>query len=231
MLQLTRAAFVCTESEEELVAMRRSFERDHAIRLPHLFDPALVAFVQQYVREARFADRDDGVAREACMEDNAILAMLYLITNDDRLFDAIRAITGCAPIGAFLGRVYRMRAAAGHYDQWHSDVIDGRLIGMSVNLTEGDFAGGVFELRRNISDVPHWSAANTRAGDAILFEISDDLLHRVSAVEGSIPRVAYAGWFQSGPVFTTLLEDARVRAEGENTLKYTDPTHGRPVSG
>src|SRR5580765_368513 len=121
MLQLTRAAFVCTESEENLAAMRRTFERDHAIRLPHLFDPGVVAFVQQHVREARFGDRDDGIALEACMEDNAILAMLYLITNDERVFHAIRAITGCGAIGTFVGRVYRMHAAAGHHDQWHSD--------------------------------------------------------------------------------------------------------------
>jgi len=231
MLQVTRSAFVCTESAEHLAAMRRAFERDHAIQLPHLFDPELVALVQQHVREARFADRDDEIAREACMEDNAILAMLYLITNDEQMFRAIRAITGCAPIGTFLGRVYRMHAAAGHRDQWHSDVTGNRLIGMSVNLTEGTFEGGVFELRNKDSEVPQWSIANTGAGDAILFQISDNLRHRVSPVEGIIPRVAYAGWFQSGPGFTALLEEARVRTKEKNALQYTEPAHGQPVSG
>jgi len=230
MLRLTRSACVCTESKEDLAAMRRSFDRHHAIRLPLLFDPDLLSFTQQHIREARFTDREDGIAREACMEDNAILALLYLVTNDERFFHAVRAITGCARIGTFVGRVYRMHAAAGHHDQWHSDVTGNRLIGMSVNLTDGDFAGGVFELRDKDSNVPQWSVANTRPGDAILFRISEHLRHRVTPVVGSIPRVAYAGWFQSEPVFTTLLKQAGV-SEDRKHVKYTNRAHGEPVSG
>lgn len=191
--------------------MRRTFERDHAIQLPHFFDPNLVASVQQYVRRAQFSDRDDGIARESCMEDNAALALLHLITNHDRLFDIIRAVTGCAPIGSFLGRVYRMLEAAGHYDRWHSDVTDTRLIGMSVNLSDGRFAGGLFELRDRAVEEPQWSAANAHAGDAILFEIAGSLRHRVTAVEGAIPRVAFAGWFQSHPDFLAVLKQRHGR--------------------
>src|SRR5882672_12614040 len=170
MLQVTRTAFVFDESPGALGEMRRSFERHHAITLPRFFDVRLVDAVMGQLRGARFSDRDDGIAREACMEDNALLAMLHLITNDQCLLDAVSAITGCGPIGMFLGRVYQMHAAAGHPDQWHSDASDARLIGMSVNLTERAFVGGVFELRDGGAETPAWSVANTQPGDAFLFE-------------------------------------------------------------
>jgi len=207
MLQLTRSALVCTESPESLAEMRRCFDRSHALRLPRLFHPDLLDFVQRAVRTARFVDRaDEGLTLEQCMDPNPMLGMLYLIANDGRLFDVIRRVTGCGPIGSFIGRVYLRLAAAGHYDRWHSDVNGRRLIGMSVNLTEREFEGGRFELRQTDSDRVEWAVANTGPGDAVLFRIADGLQHRVTAVEGHVARVAFAGWFQSGPDLLSLLK-------------------------
>jgi hypothetical protein len=225
MLQLTRASLVCTESPDSLDTMRRDFDEHHAIRVPRFLHPDLLAYVQRSVRQASFSERDDHeIAREACMADNTMLAMLCLIMNDSRLFDVIRRITGCAPIGYFNGRVYAFHADAGHYDRWHSDVSDDRRIGMSINLSEGAFEGGVFELRRAAADSAEWCAANTGPGDAILFRISDDLRHRVTPVAGAVPRVAYAGWFQGGTDLLTFLKTHAQSAENINeSMQYTDP--------
>jgi hypothetical protein len=213
MLQLTRAALVCTEPPEALDAMRRSFEAAHVIRLPRFVDPELLELVRQTVRRAHFSDREDeGFAREACMEHNSTLGLLFLVMNDPRLFDVIRRITGCAPIGSFAGRIYLMRAGEAHH-RWHSDVEGSRLIGISVNLTEREFAGGRFELRHAGATEAEWSAANAGGGDAILFRIADGLQHRVTDVEGDVPRVAFAGWFQSRPDFLAVLKRGAGRAE------------------
>jgi hypothetical protein len=40
---------------------------------------------------------------------------------------------------------------------------------------------------------------NTGQGDAIFFRISPELKHVVTAMEGTEPKTAYAGWFRSGP--------------------------------
>src|SRR5947207_1597287 len=149
MLQLTRAALVCTEPPEALETMRRSFDASHAIFLPRFLDADLLQEVRQAVHDAHFYDREDeGLAREQCMDANSVLGLLLLIMNDPPLFKMIRRITGCPPIGSFAGRVYLMQQAAGHYSHWHSDVGSARLIGVSVNLTEGEFTGGRFELRQ-----------------------------------------------------------------------------------
>jgi len=213
MLQLTRAAFVCTEQPDALDAMRRSFEAAHVIRLPRFVDPDLLELVRQTVRRAHFSHREDeGFAREACMEQNSTLGLLFLVMNDPKLFDVIRRITGCAPIGSFAGRIYLMRAGEAHH-RWHSDVDGTRLIGFSVNLTEHVFEGGRFELRHARATEPEWSVTNTGGGDAILFRIAGDLQHRVTDVEGDVPRIAFAGWFQSQPDFLAVLKHGTERAE------------------
>lgn len=213
MLQVTRESLVCTEAAPSLAAMRRHFDEHHAVHLPRFLHPDLLAFIQRSLRTASFNDRvDEGIAREQCMADNATLAMLWLFMNEAPLFDVVQRVTGCAPIEYFNGRVYLLRPDADHYDRWHSDMSDGRRIGMSINLTEGEFQGGAFELRRVTADAAEWSIANTGPGDAILFRIDDNLRHRVTAVVGTVPRVAYAGWFQGGPGLLSLLKG------------YTDPS-------
>lgn len=225
MLQLTRSRLVCTETPDSLSAMQRTFGEQHALRLPRFLDPDLLAYVHQSIRVASFYQRDhEDIAREACMVDNPMLAMMCLIMNDTRLFDVIHTITGCTPIGYFSGRIYAFAADANHFDQWHSDTVDDRRIGISINLTEGLFEGGVFELRRADADASHWSIANTGPGDAILFRIADDLLHRVTPVVGPVPRVAYAGWFQGrGDLLTLLKKTAEATDYAAESMQYTDP--------
>jgi hypothetical protein len=225
MLQLTRSSFVCTETYDSLSSMRRTFDEQHALRLPRFLDSDLLAYVHQSIRAANFYERDhEDIAREACMHDNPMLAMMCLIMNDGRLFEVIRCITGCAPIGYFNGRIYAFAADANHFDQWHSDTIDDRRIGISINLTEGQFEGGVFELRHADAEATHWSIANTGSADAILFRIGDDLLHRVTPVIGPVPRVAYAGWFQGrGDLLSLLKKTGGANEYAVESLQYTDP--------
>lgn len=41
--------------------------------------------------------------------------------------------------------------------------------------------------------------ANTGYGDAVIFEISEDLEHRVTEVEPGPDKTAFAGWFVRSP--------------------------------
>ena len=81
------------------------------------------------------------------MEVNATLARLLLLVNDERMLDVVRSITGCGPIGHFDGRVYRLEPSSDHYDSWHDDLGDGRLVAMSINLGRQPYEGGALEIR------------------------------------------------------------------------------------
>jgi hypothetical protein len=67
-----------------------------------------------------------------------------------------------------------------------------------------------------VGDILH-EVANIGIGDAIIFRISSCLEHRVSPIEGAVPRTSYAGFFQSEPVFLSLLKSQLPESPRETT--------------
>jgi hypothetical protein len=142
----------------------------------------------------------DGVAADSA--DLRVLGstaseLLVLLCNDPAVLRAIEDITGCASLTRFNGSIYRMLPAAGHRQDWHDDLVDGRLVALSVNLATSNYAGGVLEIRdrrtrRAIAQIP-----NTGKGDAVLFKLDASLEHRVTPVTAGV-KTAFAGWFRRG---------------------------------
>jgi hypothetical protein len=206
VLQLTRSGPALSWTDADLRRLRSQFDERHCIRLPSLVDADEFAYVQRQLDLAVFADTRHGkIGVEVCLQENPALNLLNFLTNDVRFFQLVQRLTGCGPIGTFMGRVYRMVPGTGHYDSWHSDCVEHRMIGMSVNLSDGVYSGGLFQLRRRDSAAILIEAPNTGAGDAILFRIAADIVHRVTAVEGTVSKTAFAGWFVSEPRFLDLL--------------------------
>jgi len=206
VVQLTRSGLVVSAAGEDLRELRAQFDRLHCFRLPAFLDADLLSFIQRRLERVEFAERvHDKVGLELCLTGDVTLALLYLVTNDSKLFDLVRQLTGCGRIGCLVGRIYRMIPGTAHYDSWHSDRIGHRMIGLSVNLSAKIFAGGAFQLRDSGSKEILYEIANTGPGDAILFRIADGLEHQITAMEGTVPKTAFAGWFKSEPEFLSLL--------------------------
>ena len=207
MIQLTRSGPTLPASAD-LARLRAQFDRQYCIRLEGFLAPALLRFIHDRLEVAEFTERvHDDISAELCLQHDAALDLLHFLGNDERLFTLVQQLTGCSRIGCFLGRIYRMVPGSGHYDSWHADAIDHRLIGMSVNLGAQRYNGGLFQLRECRSPEILCEVANTGPGDAILFRIANQLVHQVTAVEGTIPKTAFAGWFRSEPEFRSLLAD------------------------
>ena len=191
------------------------FDGEHCVRLPGFLDAELLSFVQKLVERARFDVRvHENIGVELCLTDDVALDLLHFLSNNPVLFGVVRQITGCSRIGCFLGRVYRMVPGAGHYDSWHSDTVAHRLVGMSVNLGTHVYDGGVFSLREASSKKLLCEAVNTGPGDAIAFRIAPYLEHRVTPLEGTMPKTAFAGWFHSEPQFLSLLTHTKADGPG-----------------
>jgi hypothetical protein len=197
-----------TAGADELRRLRAEFDERHCLKLPGLLSPGVFSEVAAVLREAAFTDSgresfvlggDAAGYVEATMKPGAALALLLFLTNDPRLFDAIRAVTGCGPVGHFKGRVYRMDAGA--FSSWHDDVGDGRMVAMSVNLGTEPYEGGVLQLRESASEAFVAEAPNRGPGDAIVFRVDERLEHHITPVEGTAPKISLAGWFTSRPGF------------------------------
>jgi hypothetical protein len=196
VIQLTRKGVTFTGTQEDLKSLREKYETSNYVILPQLFEPALFEEMMQRVDAAPFLPKEHGrLSLEFCMNDVITNAMLEFFPNNPVFLRIIEQITGRPRIGRFTGRVYRMTSSDGHFDHWHSDCADGRVVTMSVNLSRNKFSGGALQIRYEDSEEILQEVRNTGFGDALLFRIADDLTHRVQAIEGNIPKTAFAGWF------------------------------------
>ena len=210
---------VVSAGSDALSEAREHFDREHCIFLPELLAPELVSVVLAAFERTSFKDYEhEGIGSELCARQGLATGVLELLSNDPEFHDIVRALTGCGPIGSFVGRVYRMVPAQGHYDSWHSDVGSERMIAMSINLSTTAYAGGLLQMRRADSEEIFCEAANLGLGDALLFRIDADLRHRVTDVVGSAAKTAYAGWFRSRPSYRDLVRERDARRLGNHAI-------------
>ncbi len=212
MIQITQRATIVAASGGRLAALRERFARDGYVKLPGFLSPGLLAAVLAAVDRTVFEPRvHEGIGVEVCARQGAASGALEFLLNDAALHAAVSELTGCAPIRCFEGRIYRLVPGTDHYDSWHSDVGQGRLLAVSINLGRQPFEGGELQIRRAGSPVVVAEVENRTPGDAVLFRIDRSLRHRVAPVTGGAARTAYAGWFRSEPDFRALLR-ARLQA-------------------
>jgi hypothetical protein len=182
--------------DADVAVLRADFQARRCALVRSWIEPRLLPRIQALTAAAVFVERAHGtISTELCMERNVCLGLLNFLANDPAVLRFVEQVTGCGPLTAFVGRVYRLRADRAHHDSWHADLGAGHAVGMSVNLGAEPFEGGVFEIRRAGTAARLDAIANLGPGDAILFSIGDDLEHRVTPMRGSVAKTAFAGWF------------------------------------
>lgn len=211
MIQLTRQGLNFTGVEEDLDAMRREFDIRNCLLLENFLHPDVVSLLLPRIRTATFRPKHwDHVGSELEMEPNVALHLLFFLTNDLKLFDLVKKITSCGPVGCFQGRVYKLISDPAHILDWHNDLKEpGRLIAMSLNLSPAPFRGGILQIREARGGRIVSELGNTGFGNAVIFRISPDLEHRVTQLRGDAPRISFAGWFRSDPNIHTCWQQLR----------------------
>jgi 2OG-Fe(II) oxygenase superfamily len=210
VIRLTRSGVVSSWAAGEVENLRQQFAHLHYVRLPGLVESRLLAQVLKRIEVARFERQvHPGVAVDTSLRDEPTILLLRFLANSRRFFGILESVTGCERIGCFFGRVYRLAPGDGHYDHWHNDLADNRILAMSLNLSPTPYRGGVLELYDESSGKTE-EVPNTGLGDALLFRLAPQLSHRVTDVEGDNPKTAFAGWFRSSPdLYAELKEKAR----------------------
>jgi len=203
VIQLTRQGFTFSGTDAELELLKQSFERRHYLLLKDFLHPEIASLILPFLKRAEYLPAQyKHVGSELRMEPNLASDTLSFLGNDAKLFRLVQTITGCGSIGCFQGRVSRLIPDPHHNFDWHDDLSDpSRLTTMSINLSEGMFRGGVLQIRESCSRIIISEVANTDFGSAVLFRISENLEHRVTGIEGDMPRTSFTGWFKSGPGF------------------------------
>jgi hypothetical protein len=198
VIQLTRSGAVISDVSNNIPRLREQFDREQCVLFPRLIESGLLHTIQRRIDGSEFRPFiHEGIGHDSNLVDEFTVHLLFFLTNEPRFLQIVRDITGCTAIAAFHGRVYRMDPAASNLDSWHDDMLENRLIGMSLNLSKDVFRGAVFQLRDRYSKRILHETANTGFGDAIIFKLADHLQHRNTDVAGAAPKTAFAGWFRS----------------------------------
>ena len=228
-IQIGKSGVGYSDLADNLGALRAQFDRQHYLQFAELLDPELLEFVQSQIDQGEFHERVHagiGSNRELCMTSNTAVAALQFLMNDQKLFQLIQAVTQCDQIGCFQGRIYRVNAHSGHHDSWHNDMGEHRLVGMSINLSRELYSGGRLQIRDHLSGEIVTEVANPGLGDAVIFRLSDRFQHRITDVEGTTSKTAFAGWFRAQPDFRSLLrKPAEARGE-EPVMKCSSLVSG-----
>jgi hypothetical protein len=217
--QLSHSGF-SPASPTVLAHAHAAFHASHALLLNRFVERTLLEEWQRRIDAAPFVDRvakgewgDRTPSVDQRIDDRAAWGGCIFAMNDPALFATVERVTGCVPIGSFFGSIYRIVAGRRHFHSWHNDLDGNRLVALSVNLSPNGYRGGVLQIaarkeeaagREATIDTPGGrpmlaEIANTGWGDAVIFEISEALEHRVNEVEAGPDKTAFAGWFVRSP--------------------------------
>jgi hypothetical protein len=212
-MQLTRYSF--TTDAAIVREARAEFASRQCVVLPHFLNLDLArGFARQIALSPAapmvhvLADGEEFSKDLTTASGTGVFHGLHLLLNNPQLFAVVEQIAGCGPIGCFTGRIYRIMPSAGHHLDWHDDRAEpGRLLGLSISLSDGSSDGGVFRLRRKSTREPLAEVRHQQAGNAHLFAISPEIEHCVTPVMAGQSRTAFAGWFRSSPDRQSLIRD------------------------
>ncbi len=220
-MQITRQGITSSLPAAELNQQRQRFAAQHCLLLPGILEPYLFNTVRTHLASAIFAERvHEGIGSELSAGPGPAPTILEFLFNQPSVLRFVEAVCDQPAIGCFAGRVYRMVPATGQNFSWHDDFDElperlpdletdpeprGRLIALSLNLSEQPYCGGLLQIRERSSGKIVHEVQNTGLGDALLFRLAPTLEHRVTDVTGTAAKTALAGWFHRWPDYPALL--------------------------
>ncbi len=192
---------------EGLADARRDYAARGWCRLRGFFGPSLLAEVDAGLSSGAFVPRSHGAfGSELCLAPSPLTDRLMHLMNEPSVLRRVEELTDAGHLGCFEGRIYRVAPGMGHRDDWHTDMVAGRMVALSINVGREPYLGGRLQLRRSATGQLLEEAENVGHGDALLFRLSHELEHRISDIAGATPKTAYAGWFRARPEFRDVME-------------------------
>jgi hypothetical protein len=181
-------------------AVAGAFSEHRAIACAGAIEPGLLATLMRFCREGQFEpDEVEGLGHREVESPQRAGRTLSLALKRAELIDWVERATGCGPLATIEGRVVRARANRLDQLTWHDDLdLPRRRLAITINLSEHAYEGGLFELREKRTGRLLASHLHREPGTALIFDVAQDVEHRVLPVTSGGPRCVYTGWFFKG---------------------------------
>jgi hypothetical protein len=176
-----------------------TFASQRGIVLDGLLAPELTAKIGAVWRKAAFVARAPSVGtRMIELPPRGGQMMQFLLGRKPLLDWLTRVAATPTPVAGVVGGIAQLRAGEGHALRWHNDAGADRLLGITVNLGDAPYEGGLFELRERDRDEILLTHDHKVPGSALVFGIEPNLLHRVTPLTAGGPRTVFTGWLVRG---------------------------------
>ena len=135
-----------------------------------------------------------------------IYQLLNRLFNQNFVLKAFAPIANVPELKLFTGRHYIYRRPESKL-RWHSDFLFNRCLTITINISPEYYLGGNLEFKPKlqIEDSPSVVAYNRFFGDAILFPVTGDQLHRLKPVFNGTKKIAFAGFFVQKNLLSPLV--------------------------
>jgi hypothetical protein len=181
--------------------LQEDFKKYKCIFLPELLEKhtlgRLIEKIEKINFESKLENDEQGKFGKIKFipQNEAVIFLFNMIFNETVFFEFIQKITENKKIDNFKGRIHRSVGLQNHEIDWHGDNSDNRLLAMTISLGKDTYTGGFLQIREKVSKKKLSEFGQLNAGDAVIFQISPDLEHRLTKVEtGS--RTVGVGWFR-----------------------------------
>jgi hypothetical protein len=172
------------------------FAEQRAIVCHDIFEPALFAKLLAAASSTQFRDDQVELGTRAVEEPQRVGGTINVLLQRANLFRWLEAVTGRTGLAGAEGRLVQTRAGAGDALDWHNDLQQARrALAITISLTDAAYEGGLFEMRRVDDPATARCFNHARAGTALIFDLGNDIEHRVHPVSAGGPRRVFTGWF------------------------------------
>ncbi len=191
--------FSCADSAFR--TLQTQFQSDKLVVLPQFFPAPLLASIERQLESTSFVHSRYHVEHpgstglvDEMITDASWVHRIMLLLNEPKLIERLGELTQERELKRFSGRLYKLEQNSGQHLDWHSDFNFGKRIALSINLSPLPFDGGQLQLRNRTTGrlIEH---QNQTMGDAVIFQIAENLEHRVLPVTGDVAKQTLTGWF------------------------------------
>lgn len=179
------------------------YRRHHALAFSGMIEPSFFARLLQLCNAAQFiVDAKTDIANRQSETPGIAGRSLALVLQRRNLMQWLESATGCEPLQSTFGRIVQISPGDAPRLNWHDDLPEdpSRRLGITINLSENAYEGGLFELREKKTGKILMRHRHEKLGSTLIFDVSEELEHRVWPVTGGGPRRIYTGWFRKAPV-------------------------------
>ena len=172
------------------------FSRQRGILLEDAIDRSFLTLLLALVERATFVSDTVPLLGHRGIESPPLAgAAISLALKRPNLLRWIETVTGCGPLGSVEGRIVQTQPVADDALAWHDDRDRPRALAVTIGLTTTPYRGGAFELREKAGRSLLLRHHHITPGQMLLFDVADDIEHRVPPLESGGPRRVYTGWF------------------------------------